>query len=247
MRNECYFCGCKLGKYSKSREHIPPKQIFKDFEYIPFTVPSCHEHNIGKCGEDEAIIKGFLISLSLQQGNFDFNDDVKKAIKIAFPNFNQVKKNVIEINLLNDHEEINTSVSYLSENINLGDWIIKLSAGILYTALKEYDQEIPYKNARVFNSTFSRAGIDGLNSEEYLSSFYEKEEIISKLRNLKWVPGWKSGKNNYPETLYSFFYNCSNIGLIIKHRFYQEFTFYCHYDLKKEKIQEIYDKISRCN
>lgn len=64
----CYMCDLP----STSREHVPPRCLFpeskdvgKDYRQNLLTVPSCHDHNSGKSGDDELL----MVSLAGIIGN----------------------------------------------------------------------------------------------------------------------------------------------------------------------------------
>jgi len=82
---KCYYCGSK----ATSKEHVPPQQLFKNFQCDRITVPSCDIHNGDKSGRDQAIIHGFFKSLLSYKDNLD--PEVRKALFGAMKGFEYTK------------------------------------------------------------------------------------------------------------------------------------------------------------
>ncbi len=83
----CYFCG----NSATSREHAPPKLMFRKFDCDSITVPWCDDHNSSKSGEDQAIVSAFVQSLDnlFKQGT-RLISNVVKAIRVTSSLTNKV-------------------------------------------------------------------------------------------------------------------------------------------------------------
>ena len=96
MAKTCYYCST----YDTSKEHVPPKQMFKGFACDRLTVYACDEHNNKKSGYDQAVITGLLTSLANMQKSsrrYSLNPDVTAAIDVAEANFHH-SKNMLPAN-----------------------------------------------------------------------------------------------------------------------------------------------------
>jgi len=56
-KEACYYCG-KLpnDKAPSSKEHVPPKMMFKGFNCDSITIPACANHNTNKNIGDRAVV-----------------------------------------------------------------------------------------------------------------------------------------------------------------------------------------------
>jgi hypothetical protein len=218
---KCYYCG----RLANSKEHIPPKSIFKSVECDKFTVPSCDEHNIEKCNQDDSVIKGMLISLANHKKRI--NPVVKEVIQKTEAHFNQVKNNVKVKLLLNDLPEINTEFAYVGKEIKISDWYSKLSAGIIYTAIKKYEPRNRYDESVVFNfSQYASIG-ESISKYELEKEYYAKLQTISIFNGLDWIDGWETGPRNYPKELYFFRISIVNRFVFIKHFMFDNYLVFC--------------------
>lgn len=232
---KCYFCG----NDATSREHVPPKQMFRDFPCDKITVPSCELHNTEKSNQDEAIIKGMIYSLKTKKN--DLNPSVQKAIEIALPKFNQVKKLVYPSKILNDEDVYNPEIAYITKEADFDEWIKKMSIALIYDAIRYYEPSNDYKNIFVFNSTYYNSPNTGISSEDFIQRYKKKKEDIEFLESFSWQNGWPSGKNNYPKEIYYFKIVLYDDFVIFRHHFYENYLIYCAIkicDKTKVKIAE---------
>jgi hypothetical protein len=212
----CYFCG----KIANSKEHLPPKQIFKGFRLNRITVPSCDKHNTSKSGEDEAIIKAMLLSIE-NSGNKILSPDLLKALKIVKGHYSQVKRNVTEEKVYSDY---NKNIVCLNSSIDLCNWIKELSAGMIYYKTKYFDKNNDFLKSQVFErNSYSK------NTILKLIDFENERKNKIKLQNLfengiwnvSWIP-----QNIYPRNLYYFEHRIIGERILIKHVFYTSYTYY---------------------
>lgn len=217
----CYFCG----QESTSREHAPPKQLFKGFSCDRITVPSCDLHNTNKSNIDEAIVKAMLYSLSCRKELQ--SKEVQKVIDLSIPKMQQVKKLVVPMSVIPSLKEINTEVAFLKKEASIPEWIRQISAALMYKKLGYYEQSNNYTNSVVFDSTYYKSGQNGLSKEEYIKQYLDKKETVDSLEQLVWSNGWTSGKNNFPYQLYYFKYHIYDDLVIFRHHFFQNYLIYC--------------------
>jgi hypothetical protein len=212
---ECYFCG----KKANSKEHIPPKQMFKGFNINRMTVPSCNDHNTNKSGEDESIIKAMLMAIEKSKNN-NLNQEMLIALDEVKGHYEQVKKKVTEEKVYVDYDK---EIVCLDVSIKLDHWIKELSAGMIHYKIKCFDVNNKYDDSKVVERNSYSKNI------AYLKDFEKERNEKIKLQKLIeigiWCDGWIP-KNGYPENLYFFKYKFRNSSIIIKHIFYKSFVYY---------------------
>jgi len=228
----CYFCGEK----ATSKEHLPPKQFFKGFTVDKLTVPSCEKHNTDKGGDDEAIVKAML--LSLERNNLVLNNDIKLALDKVRPHYKQVKKKVTE-KAIYKHNDNHFEFVVLEKNVDLADWIIKLSAGLIWYKTKDFDSNNKFAKAYVFERNSYPVYEIPADISSYKEEYDRKMKLIKLLDEIEWIKGWNDKKIKYPETIFKYFYKIINKNIYIKYIFYQQFTFYIEIELSDKTIKKI--------
>jgi hypothetical protein len=215
----CYYCGAP----KKSREHLPPQHLFKGFPVDCIKVPSCEKHNTGKGDDDNVIIKSML--MALDKSNLPLNEDVKSALQIVKPHFEQAKNKLSERTLYKRKNK-NYDFVVLDPKVDLSDWIRKLSAGLIWYKTKFYDKNNQFDNSIVFEKNSYPTYETPQDLSIYERNYMRKIEIAKKYEDGNWINGWNDKKNTYPETIYFFCYRLDGERIIIKHKFYQQFTYY---------------------
>jgi len=233
----CYYCGTK----ASNKEHLPPKQFFRGFHVDRLTVYSCEKHNNKKCFDDEVIVKSML--LALEKYSIVKNEDIKLSLDIVRPHHNQVKNKISEKTLYKQNN-IDYNFIVLNPDVNLNDWIKKLSAGLIWYNTKFFDPDNRFDDSFVFE----RNSYPSYETPKDLT-FFEKDykrkiELINIIENGNWINGWNDKKVIYPETIYAFYYKFIGKKFIIKHIFYKQFTFYNLIDLSEKTILKIKSNIS---
>jgi hypothetical protein len=153
MPKLCYYCGTP----ATSKEHVPPRQMFKGFACDSITVYACDQHNSEKSGYDHAVITGLLTSLANMRRSgrrYTLHPDVIKAINIAQAHFHRSKKYVTSKPILTElpvHLIGLPQVAYLTAAANISAWMRQLTAALVMTATKRFDSTINWPNARVFS------------------------------------------------------------------------------------------------
>jgi hypothetical protein len=218
---KCYYCG----NTANTKEHIPPKSIFSSIVCDKFTVPSCADHNTEKSNEDDSIIKGMLISLSYHGNKLD--PAVKKAISVSKPHFKQVKSTIKTTNFIYDLPEANTELAYINGKVKMKDWYSKISAGIVYTAIKKYEMRNRYDETIVYNLSYYASKDLGITKNEFEKEYYRNQYTLKTFDKMKWIDGWKSGPINYPKELYYFRLSIVNNFLFIQHVFFDSYIVIC--------------------
>ena len=215
----CYYCG----KTPTSREHLPPQQFFKGFTVDSLTVPSCKDHNNEKSHIDEAITKSML--LPLEKKAIVKNDDIKLALENVKPHYNQVKKELSE-QILYKHNNTNFDCIVLNPDIDLSDWIKKLSAGLIYYKTRFYDCMNNFDKSYVFERNSYVVHKTPHSLLDFENEYIKKVEFEKILEKGDWFDDWNDQKNKYPETIYKFNYKFIGKLFVIRHWFFQQFKYY---------------------
>jgi hypothetical protein len=211
----CYFCG----KKKTSKEHIPPKQIFKGFKINKMTVYSCDEHNSERSGKDEAIIKSMLLAIK-NSNNVTITTELSQALNEVKDHYNQVKKTVTKEKIIIDSNE---DTVCLDVSIDLDNWIRQLSAGMIYHKIKYFDNGNDFVNSKVFErNSYSK---NKKSFEDFQNERNKKIELQIMSEMGEWSNSWIPN-NCYPENLYFFRYKIIDNFILIKHVFYKCFVFY---------------------
>jgi hypothetical protein len=217
----CYYCGLK----ATSKEHAPPKQLFRYFDCDSITVPSCDAHNGKKSGRDQAIIHGFFISLLGYQRNLE--PAVHKAILGAKNGFEYTKKAAVKACLIRN-PPVNVQelpkIAYLTKENKIYDWIRQLSAAIIYDAINKYDPSIPWENLRIFSQNWVPAqSANGLDLDKTIELFKKQEKGKVELDDLIWQDGWSAHPKPYPQDIYRFRFHFGNESIVLRHIFCNRF------------------------
>ena len=229
----CYYCG----KMANSKEHLPPKQMFKGFNVINVTVKSCNEHNSSKSFEDDSIIKSMIMAI---EKSIDIvkTPEIEISINNANKKYNQVKNKVTEEKLFYDKDN---NIICLDYSIDLNKWIKKLSAGMVYYKTKYFDEYNKYDDSKVFErNSFTK-------NKKYYSDYLDERRIKLDLERLSEYGEWKDSwilKNNYPENIYFFKYRIIKSHILFKHVFYKSFVFYNLIEISEVTREKIIERKS---
>jgi hypothetical protein len=246
MLNICYFCG----KAATTREHLPPRQMFKGFSCDSITVPSCKEHNCSKSGEDQAIVNALLIpfrnQVKLKTNNNIFNKDILKAILIADSSFERTKYRVISKHFISDlPEEIKNlaEVSFLKPPIKIHNWIKKLTAGLVFYCTQKYDPQLNWEIVQCWSPDWLKYVAD-LKIDEAHSILQLKANLRQWLNEKKWINGWSATPKPYPSNIYYFQICFDDDEIAFKHIFYNNYIWYVWLKNKAEIKNSILSKLN---
>ena len=223
LRNKpCYFCESP----STSKEHAPPRQLFKGFTCDSITVPSCDTHNSAKSSLDQAIVSAFLLPLHNGIETYSLDSDVRSAIAKARPAFERVKRRAFSASVINDPptKEI-PEVSYLDQDIR--PWLRQLTAELIWTVRQQLDTTIEWDTVQAWSPQWV---FRSLTNKFSVSEFLELQETQDKLKKhlekLDWYNGWSASPRPYPKTLYYFQLHFTPQEVLFKHVFYQRYWWY---------------------
>jgi hypothetical protein len=231
----------------QSGEHVPPKQMFKAFDCDSLTVPSCDKHNSKKSGDDQAVISAFLLPLHLGEKRYPLEPEIEKAIDVAFPAFERVKRNVVRAPFLIDppsHLWNLPDLAYLSKKVRIHNWIRQLSAGIIYSGIGINSRSMKWSESKVWSPDwFSSADSVPLEYEYVENSIQENQALHANLNSLVWQKGWSSNPRPYPETVYCFdICIFPNKKIIIRHKIYNRYTWYVFVKATSKSMEKIAKK-----
>jgi hypothetical protein len=228
----CYYCG----KKATTKEHVPPKQMFKGFDCDSITVPSCIEHNCTKSGEDQAIVTVFLIPIKnyieakIQiENNLSLN--ILKATNVAKHSFERTKNRVLKKPFLDEMpDEIKhlPDVGFLKAPIKLYDWIKKLTAGIVYDGIGHHDPSIDWDKIDCWSTEYYDSKL-ATNQKAKLDLLLKYDEFRKWFDSKNWIKGWSAYPRQYPADIYSFYFCFDFEDITIKHCFYKNYNCYASF------------------
>ena len=149
-KERCYYCV----KPATSREHGPPKQMFKAFQCDSITVPSCDEHNSKKCGHDQAIVSAFLIPLHTGRKRYPLEPEIIQAIELALPSFERSKRFAVQSPFLKDPPDDLVdlpNLAHLEPSVKVANWVRQLTAGLVYSKIELSSTTISWSKATTWS------------------------------------------------------------------------------------------------
>lgn len=237
----CYYCGLK----ATSKEHVPPKLLFKYSRCDRITVPSCIAHNGEKSGRDQAIIHGFFKSL------LDFQEDLEpevyKAILGATNGFKYSKRRAVLAHLIKDpHKNLQAQpkIAYLTKENKIHNWIKQLSAAIIFDAIKRYDPSIIWDNLQTFSPNFVPAkSAQGIDQDQVNEMLTNQQQCMIELETHHWLDGWSAYPKPYPHKIYRFRFHLGAKNIILNHIFCNQFFWYIWLPASEEIRNILVNKI----
>lgn len=229
-RKKCYFCGVELDKTNRSKEHVPPKMMFNAFQCDSITVPSCHEHNGSMSGQDQAFVAGFI--KSLEAGNYLLTPNVQTAIayeskKSTFATTNKTAQ--LKQLIRNPSKALASlpDVTYIT--YSPVDWVIKITAALVYDATGKYENSINWNEVAYFNPSFYSGRPTGMSEKDVFQLASGIEDKKSLWESLNWLNGWSASPIAYPADIYRFYVSFHK-PILFKHVFYDNFTVYIGFE-----------------
>lgn len=226
LSDPCYYCGGA----ATSREHAPPKQMFRGFDCDSITAPSCDDHNSKKSGSDQAIVSAFLIPLKNGADRYSLEPEIEFAIKKAASSFKRAKRKAINAPLLSDPPANlmdMPDVAHITPSTNIHGWIRQLTAALVYDATKAHDSSIEWDDVFAWSPDF--IGMDepiSLTPSHAFSTLTTQQKIKAEFEGLQWLNGWSARPRPYPSTIYSFDLCIRSEDVVFRHRFYGRYTWY---------------------
>ncbi len=240
---KCYYCG----KRATTKEHLPPKQMFKAFECDSITVPSCSEHNCSKSGEDQAIVSTFLMSFknSLKMNQL-INPKVKDAVLEALPSFeftkNRVESRHLFQSIKNELSNI-PEIGFIKSPIKIKNWINTLTAGLVYDALNYFDENIEWEKMDCWSPDYVPSTNKVTDLDKYHTLKLIKDFGLWFDKKNKWILGWSAYPIQYPKEIYHFYVSINVDEIIFKHCFYQSYTWFAELKSSNKLNEKILNKI----
>ncbi len=221
----CYYCGKQEGI---TREHVPPKVLFQNFECDKITVPACPAHNFIKSEDDEKILLG--LAMIVESGLIDFpnhnilNETVISEMGYLKEKFSKAYSIASRTTVWNEPKPDLPSEATLISNSAVEAWIRQITAGLVWAVIGKHEPSINWDAAIVFSPFFYPLP---LYSEEdatlaSITLLGKKHELDS----LTWHTGWSHHQRAYPRDIYRFevsFDECQQFpetNMIFRHVFY---------------------------
>jgi hypothetical protein len=239
----CYYCGGMV----QSREHIPPRQMFKLFKCDSITVPSCDDHNTKKSGHDQAIVNALLIPLFTGRHRYKLEPEIDLVIKDAIPSFERTKRNVIRSAWIKDPPrglKDLPDLAFLASSVDMAKWIRQLTAGLIYDGIGSASGTIGWSKSIVWSPDWFSANTPApIEFEEAVEMVKSNQEVRSVFDGLIWHKGWSAYPKPYPEIIYSFQMHLDQKGVFVHHKFYNRFNWYVLFKSSKRNIKKLQTKL----
>ena len=244
----CYYCGTPP---PSTREHAPSKAMFKAFDCSSITVPSCDNHNSEKNLDDRAIVEFFIKGsfVGLRDGSLTRN--ILKAMEIAeskLGNANEVSLRP----LVNDlQEEVNFSLSYVDNRINIKAWIRQLTAALVWSAVGDFDESIEWDNTIVWSPEYLPSQGTTLEIEQAGLELQKLQAIKAEVLKAStwWWHGWSAHPKSYPLDIYRFeisflpsqyfLQEDNDLDIVFRHWFYSIYSWYVWVTVSEETKKQI--------
>lgn len=242
-KNEvCYFCGAP----ATSKEHVPPKLMFRGFSCDRITVPSCDAHNMGKSGEDQAILSGLLIPLDngVREHSWKLEADVAKALNVGKSSFVRAKRKAFSSSILNNPPGKLSDVSYMAFDTQA--WIRQLTAALVFDGIEGFDPTIDWENAPMWSKEWYPAPNQAtFTTEDFIEIAQARQEMKAEAESFNWRDGWSATPRPYPSDIYRFWLYVDNPSEVaFKHTFYNRYTWYVVFIASSETREELAEKIA---
>ena len=239
-KEHCYFCS----KPVTSREHVPPKQMFKGFECDSITVPSCDEHNSKKCGHDQAIVSALLIPLHTGRNKYPLEPEIIEAIEFAKPSFERTKRFAVQSPFLKDPPiglEDLPDLAHLEPSINVASWVRQLTAGLVYSKIELSSTTISWLRATTWSPDWFPTYSPGpIAHHEAVEEIKAKQKQRTMLDKLSWHQGWSAHPRPYPNIIYTFHIHVFRDKYVMfRHKFYNRYTWYVTFKASKRCIAKL--------
>jgi hypothetical protein len=242
----CYYCGAPP---PSSREHVPPKMLFKETEFSAISVPSCEKHNYEKHALDQGFVAALAIAVKkvreMVPGIYSVPSDDIPVLDVPEGVVRRV--GTIRSYILDTPADIDTDLPYIDSIVDLHDWIRHISAGLLWARLGPEAVKLDWDEAFVRSPNLVQ--IDKPVSLQQAGDHSKfTKHILELSESIDWYPGWFRKPHGYPQCIYHF--SISSLQdpkfsepshLIFRHEFFRSFTFFlyveCDDNIKDEVIK----------
>ncbi len=229
QKNICYYCGVE----ATTKEHLPPRQMFKGFNCDSITVPSCEEHNCKKGGKDQAITSALLMPFNIKimrnkSKDLSSNPELVKAVLSAKSSFERTKHRALSKDFIENYpKELGEQpeVGFIINRMKIKNWINNLTAGLVFDCTKTYKEEINWDTVDNWSPNYIPRSTQ-LKLQEAIEILRLNEELKNWLESNIWEKGWSAYPKKYPEKIYLFFIAFNGKEIIFKHVFYNSYSWY---------------------
>lgn len=135
-------------------------------------------------------------------------------------------------------------LAYLPPDVKMHDWIRQLTAALVYSATKTYNNSIIWDKIKVKSPDWIYTkGPETVNEDDAVPYFEEMRKNKNLMSNLSWKLGWSASPRPYPGSIYKFFVHLSSNEIIMHHIFYERFNWYAWMQASEKLIGKIESNI----
>jgi hypothetical protein len=232
--------------------------MFEAFKCDSITVPSCSKHNTEKSSDDLAILAFLIRGIYPCIRTGTLTNNALLAIEHAHNKINESKsvkgKKLIEGRV----DDLGTEFSYINDENIIENWILQLTAAIVWSATGYHDNNVNYGSFNVWSENYHPGNNPfDINSAAEKTRELQITRVAINKRAGKWWKGWSAYKKQYPPDIYRFsiaFVDSDKIGLngsinemIIQHRFYGQFSWYVFMKISKSIVNDVRSALNMSN
>lgn len=228
---------------------MPPKMLFRGFEFSAISVPSCEAHNQEKHGDDQGFITALRLGVKalIEKGLSSQEISIATRNSIFSTSSNQVRRvGALRQYIYDAPDDLDVDFPYLETTVDLYQWIRLISAGLMWARFSDRVSGIAWDSAIVRSPNFVQSGRYHTHSQAYEHAKISKS-IIEMAELLEWISGWYRNPKGYPEEIYHYFLSYFDepnsqgmSNLLMRHTFYRNFTFYLMVDISTFFVNEIF-------
>jgi len=223
----CYYCG----KPATSREHAPPKALFRGFDCDSITVPSCGAHNNKKDFRDQAIVIGLAVGVKEAGARSSLPDRVRSCVEGLLEEAHRVKRAVTLLPIGHGGGLPSFRLPYIEPHVRLREWARQLTAALVFDATQQFDSHLDWARAYVDSPHWVDASGNAIPKLQDLAHLLkQKRTEYAGLQDLPWTMGWSARPRPYPAEIYRFEFLCGEGAVVFRHTFFSSYVWYVGFD-----------------
>lgn len=214
----CYYCGSP----ATSREHIPPRLLFRRTGCDSIVVPSCDLHNTQKSGSDQAVANALVNGIRRlpKRGTRPTSQVAQQAIERLSRNLHRSKRLVSEFRL--DGAK-SPCLTYLHAEAAFPRWMRQITAGLVCDVAGPVSATVDWDSAIVWSPSYVRSREPAISAGRLLKELEEARDLRDKANSLEWERGWSARPKPYPREIYRFEFICSADEVVFRHVFFEQY------------------------
>src|SRR5574341_703173 len=199
----CYYCGAPP---PSTREHVPPRGLFKNHNITSITVPSCDRHNYEKHGYDQGFITALHLCLrEMVSHGLTAPPTSPQTLEILAKIQDSQLGQVGEFRqfLQDPPTGLEFDLPYIRSAQSMTDWICHITAGLVWAKLGRYHPAIEWESSYVRSPNFVEVP-SSVSTDEAFEIATQWQMLRPKIEAFPWHPGWLASPAGYPPEMYQY-------------------------------------------